>query len=60
MTEKARRSIDYTLATLAVEGLRPSTEALHLCKRRANGELTLDEVVEAIKRKYGVADGQHS
>lgn len=51
-TSKPKRMLESTLATLAVEGLRPSKESIDLCNKRADGKLTCKQAVEIIKEKY--------
>lgn len=55
MTERTKRNIDYTLGTFAVEGLRPSKDAIRLCERMGDGKITLQEAIREIERKHGVA-----
>lgn len=54
MTERTRRNIDYTLGTFAIEGLRPSKEALHLYELMDEGKLTLKETIDQIKHNHGL------
>lgn len=54
MTEKTRKNIDYTLATFAVEGLRPSEEAIKLYIKMEEGKLSLADTLAAIERKHEV------
>lgn len=55
MTERTQKNIEYLLGTFAVEGLRPSEDALHICERMGDGEITLQEALREIERKHGVA-----
>lgn len=55
MTPKAQKNLEYTLATLEIEGLRPSDHAISLCERMAEGEITADEAVNAILEYYGIS-----
>ena len=56
MMPKAQKNLEYTLATHALEGLRPSDHAVLLCERMAEGELTADEAVDAILKYYNIND----
>ena len=56
MTKRTKHNIEYTLSTLAVEGLKPSREAIQLCKEVSDKKISLDDAIYAIKVKYGVAD----
>lgn len=55
MTKEIQKNINYTLATFAVEKLVPSREAIELCRRNAEGKITLDNAINEIKRKYKTA-----
>ncbi|WP_101909477.1 antitoxin VbhA family protein [Marasmitruncus massiliensis] len=55
MTERTRRNLEYTLSTFAVEGLKPSKEAVRLYERMDEGKLSLKDAIAAIERKHGVA-----
>lgn len=55
MTERGRKNIRYTLSTFAIEGLRPSEEAIQLYERMEDGELSLGEVLREIEGKYRAA-----
>ena len=52
MTEQSKRQINNTVATLAIEGLYPSSEALRLCRMMSDGSITVDEAVEKIIEYY--------
>lgn len=54
MTPKAKESLKYTLATLAVEKVTPSRKAIRLCEKIAEGHISGDSAVEQIKRSYGI------
>lgn len=53
-TKQARKAVEYTLATHAVERMMPSRNAVRLCKQVASGRISADHAVEQIKLKYGV------
>lgn len=55
MTKEIQKNIDYTIATFAVEKLVPSREAIELCRKNAEGTITLDNAIDRIKNKYKVA-----
>lgn len=55
MTPKAQKNLEYTLATHALEGLRPSDHAISLCERMAEGEITVDEAMVSIIEYYGIS-----
>ena len=55
MNKEIQKNINYTLATFAVEKLVPSREAIELCRRNAEGKITLDNAINEIKRKYKTA-----
>ena len=55
MTKKIQKNIDYTLATFAVENLSPSKEAMELCRKNAEGKITLDNAIKLIKERYRTA-----
>ena len=61
MTKKAEKQVAYTLSTHAVENLKPSRDAVRLCRQMADGKLGADEAVAIMLRKHGVekraADG---
>lgn len=59
MTPKAKQSLKYTLATLAVEKVAPSRKAVRLCEEIAEGRISADSAVEQIKRYYGI-ESRHS
>ena len=45
--------ISYIVATLAIEGLSPSQEAINLCEKLVEGKMTAEEAENAIFEKYG-------
>lgn len=55
MDKEIQKNINYTLATFAVEKLVPSKEAIELCRKNAEGEITLNNAIDEIKRKYKTA-----
>lgn len=48
-------NIEYTLSTMAVEGLIPSQKAIDYTIKVEQGEMTLEQAIEAIKRTYEVS-----
>ena len=46
---KNHNSIDYIESTLAIEGLTPSPEAIALCRKLSDGEVSPEEAVNAPK-----------
>lgn len=52
MKREIKKNIEYTIATLAVEKLVPSREALELCKENAEGTITLDNAIAELKSRY--------
>ena len=45
-------NINYTLSTMAVEGLVPSQEAIDYAVKVEHGKMTLEEAIETIKHTY--------
>ena len=45
-------NIKYTLSTMAIEGLIPSQEAIDYAVKVEQNEMSLEQIVEAIKNKY--------
>ncbi|WP_312159656.1 hypothetical protein [Oscillibacter sp.] len=54
MTQKAKDSVKYSLATHAAEKMAPSHKAVRLCEKIAEGRISGDSAVEQIKRSYGI------
>ena len=54
MTQKCKEHLDYTLATLAIEHLAPSREAVRLCTQVSEGKMDADAAVLAILRQHGL------
>lgn len=54
MTKRAKQNIEYTLSTFAVEGLKPSREAIKLYEKMSDKKLSLSETIKAIERNHGV------
>ena len=46
-------NIEYTLSTMAIEGLIPSQIAINYAVKVEQGKMSLEEAVEAIKHMYG-------
>ena len=54
MTQRARANVEYTIATHAAEKIPLTREAISLCERIADGQITGDAAVADILRRYGV------
>ena len=54
MTKQHKQQLEYTLATHAIEKLVPSEEALRLCERMADGEISADAAVAFLLEQYGL------
>ncbi len=54
MSKKAEKQVAYTLATHAIENMKPSRDAVRLCRQMADGKLRADEAVSLLLRKHGV------
>ena len=54
MTQKSRKQIDYALSTQAIENLFPSKEALRICEKVSNGQISTDEAVASLLKQYGL------
>lgn len=54
MTQKARKQMEYTLATNAIERLTPSQKAIRLCKQMSEGKLDADDAVASLLSQYGL------
>lgn len=54
MTPKAKESLKYTLATLAIEKVIPSRRTVRLCEKITEGRISADSAVEQIIRYYGI------
>ncbi len=54
MTQKAKDHVQYSIATHTAEKMAPSREAIHLCEKITNGQISGNEAVEPIKRSYGI------
>lgn len=48
-------SVKYTLASLAIENLNPSDEAIELCNEMADGKISADDAIAAILKKHGIS-----
>ena len=59
MTKHAKNNIQYTLSTLAIEGLKPSREAVKLYGALSDRKLSLSETLKAIERIHGVSGTTH-
>lgn len=54
MTQKSKKQIEYTVATHAVERLKPSKAAVRLCEQLSDGTISVDAAVDALLRLYGL------
>lgn len=52
MLVREDRAWDYALGMIKVDGLEPSQEMKELIEREKRGEITMDQVREALDRKY--------
>ena len=57
MTSSTQQNIKYTLSTQAIEEVKPSKDAIRLCEKLSNGELSANAAVDTIKQKYGITRG---
>jgi hypothetical protein len=55
MTKEIQKNIDYTLSTFAIEKLKPSKVAIELCRKNAEGSISLENAIQEIKNRYKVA-----
>lgn len=53
MTREASKQIEYCLATLAIEKLHPSDEAISLCKQMTEGKISTEAAVAKLLKNYG-------
>jgi hypothetical protein len=52
-------SIEYTLASHAVERLRPSSDAIQLCRKMEQRKIGADAAVAELLRKRGITAVKH-
>lgn len=52
MLVREDRAWDYALGMIKVDGLEPSEEMKELIEREKRGEITMEQVREALDRKY--------
>jgi hypothetical protein len=52
MLVREDRAWDYALGMIKVDGLEPSQEMKELIEREKRGEITTEQVREALDRKY--------
>lgn len=57
MKTGTKEKINYTLSSFAVEGLKPSKDAIRLYEQMDAGRITLRETIAAIERKHSVGHG---
>jgi len=60
MTREAAKQIEYSLATLAIEKLTPSHDAIALCERMSEGKITADEAVAEILKRRGLRSKKYN
>lgn len=60
MTKKTKKNIGYTLSTFAVEGLKPSKEAVKLYVEMSDGKRSLADTLRMIEHNHGVAGGKRA
>ena len=53
MTQRAKKHLEYTLSTHAIEKLTPSDEAIRLCVQVSDGKISADAAVASILQQYG-------
>jgi hypothetical protein len=54
MNKRVKEHVQYSIATHAVEKMKPSRKAIRLCEQVAAGCISADHAVEQIKRSYGI------
>ena len=52
-----QKNVKYTLASHAVERLRPSDDAINLMQKMSDGKISADDAVNQLLKKYGVSQG---
>ncbi len=52
MLMSADKKWDYSLGMIKIDGLEPTPEMKKLIEQEKNGEITMDEIKEALDRKY--------
>lgn len=50
--EEKRKSWDYSIGLMQVDGVKPDAEYLELVEKEINGEITLDEMELIILKKH--------
>lgn len=53
-----QKNVKYTLASHAVERLRPSNDAIELMQKMSDGKINADDAVNQLLKKYGVSQGK--
>ena len=48
------KNLEYTLATQAIEKLRPSQKAIDLCEQVGTGEISADTAVSILLKHYAL------
>lgn len=55
MSEKEKKSAwDFAFALIKFDNLKPSKDMVEMSKKEIEGKMTLTEIYEALKLKYGV------
>jgi len=57
MSQETVKQIEYSMATLSIEKLKPGPHAIALCERMAEGKITADEAVTEILKRHGLKNG---
>lgn len=52
MLVKANKKWDYGIGMIRVDGLEPTPEMKELIKKEKKGEISMEEIKEALDRKY--------
>lgn len=60
MTKHAKQNVEYTLSTFAIEGLKPSQEAIKLYGKMSDHELSLSDILKAIEVHHGITGAVHA
>lgn len=52
MLVKESKKWDYSLGMIKVDGLEPTPEMKKLIEQEKKGEISMNEIIEALDRKY--------
>lgn len=50
-----QKNIQYTLASHAIERMRPSNDAIDLMQKMSDGKISADDAVNQLLKKYGIS-----